>query len=111
VLIYSTTTPEAVQHAQEQLGRAEAAGVIERAFGTLAAELCAHGSRAFVIAGGETSGAVLEALGVRMLGFGDEIEPGVPWTYSLEPDGFHLALKSGNFGSPDFFIKALGMTI
>jgi uncharacterized protein YgbK (DUF1537 family) len=60
-----------------------------------------------VVAGGETSGAVLEALGIRMLGFEEEIDPGVPWTRSLDPEGFHLALKSGNFGSPDFFIKAL----
>ena len=60
-----------------------------------------------VVAGGETSGAVLDALHIRMLTFGEELDPGVPWTSSLEPEGFVFALKSGNFGSPDFFVKAL----
>jgi len=107
VLVYSTTSPEAVRHAQHELGRGQAAALIEQAFGALAAALAAQGVRTFVVAGGETSGAVLEALGIRMLGFGDEIQPGVPWTWSLEPEGFHLALKSGNFGQADFFVKAL----
>jgi uncharacterized protein YgbK (DUF1537 family) len=110
VLIYSTTTPEATANAQQVLGRAEAAAVLERAFGTVARALASDGVRAFVVAGGETSGAVLDAIGVKTLGFGGEIEPGVPWTYSLDPEGFHLALKSGNFGSVDFFAKALGIT-
>lgn len=111
VLIYSTTTPEAVEEVQRRLGRSEAAALLERAFGVLAAALAGHGVRAFVVAGGETSGAVLEAIGVKMLGFGEEIEPGVPWTYSLDPEGFHLALKSGNFGGVDFFATALGLAI
>jgi uncharacterized protein YgbK (DUF1537 family) len=64
--------------------------------------------RTFIVAGGETSGAVLEALGIRSLAFGDEIDPGVPWTVSLDPPTFHFALKSGNFGSPEFFTKAVG---
>jgi uncharacterized protein YgbK (DUF1537 family) len=109
VLIYSTTTPEAMQNSQRTLGRPEAAAILERAFGTLASALASDGVRAFVVAGGETSGAVLEAIGVKTLDFGEEIEPGVPWTYSVEPEGFHLALKSGNFGSIDFFAKALGI--
>jgi uncharacterized protein YgbK (DUF1537 family) len=107
VLLYSTAPPDAVRHAQRELGRDEAAALVEHAFGALAAALAAQGVRRFVVAGGETSGAVLDALGIRMLAFGEEIDPGVPWTRSLDPDGFHLALKSGNFGSPDFFIKAL----
>jgi uncharacterized protein YgbK (DUF1537 family) len=110
VLIYSTTTPEATRNAQQALGRAEAAAVLERAFATVAGALAADGVRAFVVAGGETSGAVLDAIGVKTLRFGDEIEPGVPWTYSLDPEGFQLALKSGNFGSAGFFAKALGIT-
>jgi uncharacterized protein YgbK (DUF1537 family) len=61
-----------------------------------------------VNAGGETSGAVLEALGVRALTFGSEIEPGVPWTFTVDPPGFRLALKSGNVGSADFLYKAIG---
>ena len=110
VLIYSTTTPEGMQRAQQTLGRSEAAAILEHAFATIARALAVHGVRAFVVAGGETSGAVIEALGVKMLGFGEEIEPGVPWTYSLGPERFHLALKSGNFGSADFFSRALGIT-
>jgi uncharacterized protein YgbK (DUF1537 family) len=62
--------------------------------------------RRFVVAGGETSGAVAEALGVRALAIGPEIAPGVPWTVSLGGEPMLLALKSGNFGGPDFFSKA-----
>ena len=64
-----------------------------------------------MVAGGETSGAVLEALGVRVLAFGNDLEPGVPWAYTLDPAGFRLALKSGNFGSLAFFEKALGRPV
>jgi uncharacterized protein YgbK (DUF1537 family) len=109
VLMYSTAPPDAVRNAQRELGRNAAAALLEHAFGALAAALAAQGVRTFVVAGGETSGAVLDALGIKVLAFGEEIDPGVPWTRSLDPDGFHLALKSGNFGSPDFFIKALQM--
>ncbi len=107
VLLYSTAPPDAVRNAQREIGRGEAAALLEHAFGALAVALARLGVRTFVVAGGETSGAVLEALGIRMIGFGEEIDPGVPWTCSLDPEGFHLALKSGNFGSPEFFIKAL----
>jgi 3-dehydrotetronate 4-kinase len=60
----------------------------------------------FVVAGGETSGAVVEALGVRALAIGPEIAPGVPWTAAVGGAPLRLALKSGNFGGPDFFIRA-----
>ena len=109
VLLYSTAPPETVRNAQRELGRREAAALLEHAFGALAAALAQDGVRTFIVAGGETSGAVLESLGIRMIGFGEEIDPGVPWTHSLDPEGFDLALKSGNFGSPEFFIKALHM--
>jgi uncharacterized protein YgbK (DUF1537 family) len=98
-----------VRNAQRELGRSEAAALLEHAFGALAVALARDGIRRFIVAGGETSGAVLDALGIRMIGFGEEIDPGVPWTRSLDPEGFDLALKSGNFGSPEFFIKALQM--
>ena len=67
-------------------------------------------STGFVVAGGETSGAVTQALSVRRLAIGDEIAPGVPWTFSTS--GGHpiaLALKSGNFGAETFFADALGV--
>ncbi|RYJ01054.1 MAG: hypothetical protein EON47_11960, partial [Acetobacteraceae bacterium] len=69
-----------------------------------------------VVAGGETSGAVVSRLGVTALRIGPEIDPGVPWTYAesgsaggAEQPGLHLALKSGNFGTRDFFLKAFGV--
>jgi uncharacterized protein YgbK (DUF1537 family) len=107
VLLYSSGAPGQVQAVQQRLGHAEAAALVERTFGSLAIALAARGVRTFVVAGGETSGAVLDALHIRMLTFGEELDPGVPWTSSLEPEGFVFALKSGNFGSPDFFVKAL----
>ena len=90
---------------------AEAHGAaIERALATIGRRLVAGGVRRLVVAGGETSGAVIEALGVRLLEVGAEIEPGVPWVVAREPAPVTLVLKSGNFGSPDFFARALGET-
>jgi len=107
VLLYSSGGPGKVQAVQQRLGHSPAAALVEKTFGSLAVALADRGVRTFVVAGGETSGAVLEALNIRMLTFGDELDPGVPWTTSLEPDGFVFALKSGNFGSRNFFVKAL----
>jgi uncharacterized protein YgbK (DUF1537 family) len=98
VLIY-TSAPSTARAE----GRADA---IEQAFRGLARGLAAAGVRRFVVAGGETSGAVTEALGVRALAIGPEIAPGVPWTASLGGEPMLLALKSGNFGGPDFFTRA-----
>jgi len=108
LLVYSSADPRAVADAQARLGRTEAARLVEDAFAAIAAALAEAGVRTFVVAGGETAGAVVQALGVRVLAFGEEIDPGVPWTYSLDPEGFFLGMKSGNFGGPDLFIKALG---
>lgn len=88
VLLFSTDRHEAVQAAQRQLGREEAAALLEHAFGRIASALAGDGVRTFVVAGGETAGAVLESLGVRVVEFGDDVEPGVPWTYSIVPEGF-----------------------
>jgi uncharacterized protein YgbK (DUF1537 family) len=82
---------------------------IEQAFREIARALATKGVRKFVVAGGETSGAVVEALGVRALAIGPEIDPGVPWTAAVGGEPYLLALKSGNFGSRDFFRKALEM--
>jgi uncharacterized protein YgbK (DUF1537 family) len=110
LMLHSTGDHETVMKVQDRLGRAESAAILEQTFGHLARALAEYGVRTFVIAGGETSGAVLQALGVRALTFGDDVDPGVPWTASLDPPGFVFALKSGNFGSPDFFARALGKT-
>ncbi|PFH08713.1 uncharacterized protein YgbK (DUF1537 family) [Collimonas sp. PA-H2] len=110
VLIYATTTPEQVKQVQAELGVERAGLLIEQALADIAAALQAGGVRRFVIAGGETSGAVVKALGVRALRIGAQIDPGVPATASIAADGspaLALALKSGNFGATDFFEKAL----
>jgi uncharacterized protein YgbK (DUF1537 family) len=98
ILIYTSAPP-----AERAAGRA---AEIEQAFRELARGLAAAGVRRFVVAGGETSGAVTEALGVRALAIGPEIAPGVPWTAALGGEPMLLALKSGNFGAPDFFSRA-----
>ncbi len=106
ILIYSTATPEQVGAAQKQLGREHAGTMVEEALGKIAKGLVAAGARRLVVAGGETSGAVVSALGVQGLYIGKEIDPGVPWTYSIGEPTLALALKSGNFGTQDFFTKA-----
>ncbi|MFO1322524.1 MAG: 3-oxo-tetronate kinase [Burkholderiales bacterium] len=106
LLIYATAAPSEVTHAQAQLGAERAATLVEDAFRACARALAAAGVRAFVVAGGETSGAVVEALGVRALAFGPEIAPGVPWTCAVGREPLWLALKSGNFGGDDFFMRA-----
>lgn len=106
ILIYSTATPEQVGAAQDKLGREHAGAVVEEALGKIARGLVAAGVRRLVVAGGETSGAVVSALGVQGLYIGKEIDPGVPWTFSIGQPSLALALKSGNFGTPDFFTKA-----
>jgi uncharacterized protein YgbK (DUF1537 family) len=106
-LVYSSADPAAVRAAQDRLGREKAGELVERFLGDVAAALRARGFSRFLVAGGETSGAVVGALGVSALLIGPEIDPGVPWTLSLgEAQPVALALKSGNFGAPDFFSKA-----
>jgi uncharacterized protein YgbK (DUF1537 family) len=107
VLIYSTADAPAVEKAQAALGREHAGQLVEQAMAQIARELVALGVRRLVVAGGETSGAVVTALGVEGLRIGPEIDPGVPWTTSIGDNTLALALKSGNFGADDFFMKAL----
>jgi 3-dehydrotetronate 4-kinase len=106
VLIYSTSAPQRVSEIQAQLGREQAGLLVEQVQGKIAIGLCSLGVRRFVVAGGETSGAVVGALGVEGLLIGPEIDPGVPWTFSLGEPSLALALKSGNFGGGDFFTRA-----
>jgi uncharacterized protein YgbK (DUF1537 family) len=106
VLIYSTAAPGAVKSAQAALGTQRAADIVEQAFAAVARALVRNGFSRLIVAGGETSGAVVQSLGVRALAIGDEIDPGVPWTYALDGAELALALKSGNFGAADFFTKA-----
>jgi len=105
VVIAASAPPEKVAALQAKLGRDAAGALIETAMAAIAEELVARGVGRLVVAGGETSGAVVQRLGVTALRIGPEIDPGVPWTFA-EPRGLHLALKSGNFGARDFFLKA-----
>ncbi len=107
VLIYASAPPEEVEAMQDRFGRERAGAMVEEAMAAIARGLAAAGVRRLVVAGGETSGAVVQALGVTGLRIGPQIDPGVPATVSLGAEPFALALKSGNFGAPDFFMKAL----
>jgi uncharacterized protein YgbK (DUF1537 family) len=113
VMIYATTDATSVKAAQTLLGVEEAGQLVESTLAAIARALVKHGVRKLVVAGGETSGAVVQALNVSALRIGAQIDPGVPWTTSLgdSPGGptLALALKSGNFGGIDFFAKALAM--
>ncbi|MDM0121809.1 3-oxo-tetronate kinase [Variovorax arabinosiphilus] len=107
VLVYSTAEPSAVKAVQAQLGVDEAGAMVERALGAIARGLVALGVRQLVVAGGETSGACVQALDITQLQIGAQIDPGVPWCHALSGEvPLHVALKSGNFGSADFFTKA-----
>lgn len=107
-ILYATAEPGQVRAAQDRLGVAGAGEIVEAALAQIAVAARDKGIRRFVVAGGETSGAVTKALGVKQLDIGPEIAPGVPWTYCQS--GGHdiaLTLKSGNFGSEGFFAEAL----
>lgn len=109
-LIYSSADPDVVRAAQDKLGRDRAGELVEHFLGSVATALRDKGFTRFLVAGGETSGAVVGALGVSALFIGPEIDPGVPWTRSIgDAKPVALALKSGNFGAEDFFSKAWRM--
>ena len=107
ILIYGSAQPETVTLAQQKLGVEAAGQIVEDALSAVAVGLYEMGVRKLVVAGGETSGAVVKALKVKALRIGATIDPGVPWTLGLRDDPVALALKSGNFGTVDFFEKAL----
>ena len=109
ILVSSTAHPRAVSRVREDLGREAAGSVVEDAMAEIARRLVDRGVRTLVVAGGETSGAVSRALGVRHLRTGPEIAPGVAWAKSVGEPELLLAFKSGNFGGPRFFLEALEM--
>ena len=107
VVIAASALPDQVAALQRMLGRDGAGALIEQTLARIAEDLVARGVRRLVVAGGETAGAVVSRLGVRSLLIGGEIDPGVPWTYAEGgTTPLLLALKSGNFGARDFFIRA-----
>ena len=112
VLVYSTAEPGAVREVQQRFGTESTGARIEAALAAVAVGLVELGARQIVVAGGETSGAVVQALGVERMRIGMQIDPGVPWCAAYSPlarGGLHLALKSGNFGTMDFFSKAFAL--
>ena len=110
VLIYATAAPELVKEIQARIGVARAGSLVEEALASIALGRVQLGVGQMIVAGGETSGAVVKALGISGLRIGPEIDPGVPWTVAIHNDRTErtltLALKLGNFGSVDFFMKA-----
>lgn len=110
VLVYATAEPEAVKTTQAKLGVEEAGQMVEHALSQIARGLVAKGVGQLVVAGGETSGACVQALGIDRMRIGPAIAPGVPWCHAQSryalTDGIHVTLKSGNFGTTDFFTKA-----
>ena len=107
VLFHSTADPAAVKTVQGQLGVEDAGAMVERTLGEISRGLVGLGVRQLVLAGGETSGACVQALGITQMKIGPQIDPGVPWCHAHTASGdLHLTLKSGNFGTDDFFTKA-----
>lgn len=110
VLVYTTTTPEQLAHVQATLGAMAAGDMVEQWLAQVARALVQAGVGRLVVAGGETSGAVVQALGIEQLRIGAQIDPGVPWCHghanvdTVVP--LHICLKSGNFGGTDFFTRA-----
>jgi uncharacterized protein YgbK (DUF1537 family) len=113
VLIYSSAETQAIKHVQGLLGVEDAGTLVEHCLAAIARGLVRLGVRQLVVAGGETSGACVQALGITQMQIGPQIDPGVPWCHAVSEfaldgngDGLHLTLKSGNFGTDDFFTKA-----
>jgi uncharacterized protein YgbK (DUF1537 family) len=110
VLVYSTAEAGAIKSVQSRLGVEEAGAMVERTIAAIARGLVERGVRQLVVAGGETSGACVQALGIAQMQIGPQIDPGVPWCHArtdvAEGASVHIALKSGNFGGDDFFTKA-----
>lgn len=106
ILLSASDTPDSVKALQAKYGIEKSSQAIEKTMAALARGLVEAGVGRLVVAGGETSGAVVGALDVTALRIGPEIDPGVPWTASVGAKPLLLALKSGNFGAPDFFTKA-----
>jgi uncharacterized protein YgbK (DUF1537 family) len=119
VLVASSAAPEDVAALQSRHGRDAAGHAIEQAMADIAEGLVQGGVRRLVVAGGETSGAVVDRLQIPGFLVGEEIAAGVPVLRAVgakinakdgaKPVDMLLALKSGNFGGPEFFSDALGL--
>lgn len=109
LMVYSTANPDKLKAVQQRLGVQQASERVERALAAIACGLAQRGVRQLVVAGGETSGSVVQALQMHQLQIGSQIDPGVPWCAGhseLIGENMLITLKSGNFGANDFFSKA-----
>lgn len=106
-VVAATSDPDTVRRVQEDLGLERSAGLVEEALGRIARGAADAGIRRILVAGGESSGAVVNGLGVRALHIGREVAPGVPWTVAAGDEPIGLLLKSGNFGGDEVFVDAL----
>ena len=106
ILIHSTASPEEVSRTQRQLGRARAAEITEDSLAAIAEGLVSLGCRQLIVAGGETSGAVVRKLGITTAHVGKEVSAGVPWLKTETDPGLSILLKSGNLGTPGLFLDA-----
>lgn len=104
-MVYATTEPVTLQRIQNEYGTKASSERVEQLFAALAAALKAKGFSRFIVAGGETSSIVAQTLGVEAFHIGPVISPGVPWVRDTQQP-LSLALKSGNFGDPQFFARA-----
>ncbi|MFI9452013.1 3-oxo-tetronate kinase [Amycolatopsis sp. NPDC052450] len=107
-LVYSSSSPADLKRTHQELGVARSAEILEKATGLIAVGLVERGVRRLVAAGGETSGAIVTALGVHGGVIGAEAAPGVPWIHPVGDDRSALLLKSGNFGDLDLLATASG---
>jgi uncharacterized protein YgbK (DUF1537 family) len=109
VLVYSTADTTAVKTAQALMGVKAAGEMVEKALSSIAKGLVERGVAQLVVAGGETSGACVQALGITRMQVGMQVAPGVPWCHAvtgLAGKPVHILLKSGNFGATDIFVQA-----
>jgi uncharacterized protein YgbK (DUF1537 family) len=110
VLIASSSVPEQVAAVQARHGGELSGRIVEQSMASIAAGLVQYGVRRLAIGGGETSGAIVDRLAIPAFAVGPEIAPGVPLLRGIGPGpAMLMALKSGNFGGPDFFSRAIGM--
>jgi 3-dehydrotetronate 4-kinase len=113
ILIYSSADAPTIQAVQAQLGTEVAGQLVEHVLAALAKQLVQNGVAQLILAGGETSGACVQALAIEQMHIGPQIAPGVPWCHALSPfataQGLHVCLKSGNFGGDQFFTEAFSV--
>lgn len=110
-LFFSSLPPDELRAVQRALGPDTASGILETAMGLIAVGLRARGTARIIVAGGETSGAVVTTLGIQGAVIGAELAPGVPWIHTVDDAPISLLLKSGNFGDVGFLAEALEQNV